>query len=62
MCRNRQVNIKTRFYFLCHPNATWPISISAAHGGSRAPPPIVSFDEDLCQVGFLEVLNGLFLT
>lgn len=51
-CQAGQKNVKTRFYFICHPNATWPISITGSHGGSRAPQPIVSFDTVQCQLTF----------
>jgi len=51
-CKNDKEKVKTRFYFLCHKNESWPIQKTAPHGGSRAPQPITSFDEQQCLLTF----------
>lgn len=49
-CKNANDKVKTRFYFLCDSNGTWVNDKTGAHGGSRAPQPLVSFDDQKCQV------------
>ena len=51
-CAKGMTEIETKIQFSCNQNATWNTTVLEPHGGAKAPQPLVSFDQNSCQVIF----------